>query len=176
MEGSSVLIVRGIVAIAFAIVAFLWPGITFAALVLLFGAYAVVDGITNVVLGFSRAGEHHRWAYVLMGLVGIAAGVVTFTWPAITALALVWVIAFWAIALGVIEIIAAVRLRHLIRGEWMLVLSAIAAIVIGVLFAWNPGFGAMATATILGVYALVAGVSLIALGLKLKSRFATVMP
>jgi uncharacterized membrane protein HdeD (DUF308 family) len=173
MEGSSVLIVRGIVAIAFGIIAFLWPGITIAALVLLFGGYAIVDGITNVVLGFSRAGEHHRWAYVLMGLVGIAAGVLTFAWPAITGLALVWLIAGWAFAMGIIELVAAIKLRHLISGEWLLVLSAIAAILVGIFIAAYPGAGAVAIAWMLGAYALATGIMLISLGAQLKSRFVT---
>src|SRR5258705_13157016 len=134
MDGSSVLIVRGIVGVVFGVIAFLWPGITIAALVVIFGAYPIVDGITNLVLGFSRTGAHGRWAHVLQGVFGIAAGVLTFMWPAITALVLVLLIGAWAIVTGIFEIAAAIRLRRVITGEWMLVLSGIVSILFGVVW------------------------------------------
>ena len=168
MDGSSVLIVRGIVGVVVGIVAFLWPGITIAALVVIFGAYAIVDGITNLVLGFSRTGAHGRWAHVLQGVVGIAAGVLTFMWPAISALVLILFIGAWAIITGVFEIVAAIRLRQVITGEWMLVLSGIVSILFGVMVFAFPLAGAVGISWILGAYAMTAGIILISLGVKLR--------
>jgi uncharacterized membrane protein HdeD (DUF308 family) len=172
MDGSSILIVRGIVGVLVGVIAFLWPGITIAALVVLFGAYAIVDGITNLVLGFSRTGAHGRWAHVLQGAVGIAAGVLTFMWPAITGLALIWFIAAWAIVTGAFEIAAAIRLRRVITGEWMLVLSGIVSILFGVLVFAFPLAGAVGISWILGVYAMTAGIILISLGVRLRRLVA----
>ena len=168
MDGSSALIVRGIVGIVVGIVAFLWPGITIAALVVIFGAYAIVDGITNLVLGFSRTGAHGRWAHVLQGVVGIAAGVLTFMWPAISALVLILFIGAWAIITGIFEIAAAIRLRQVITGEWMLVLSGIVSILFGILVFAFPLAGAVGISWILGVYAMTAGIILVSLGVKLR--------
>jgi len=174
MEGSSVLIVRGIVGVAVGIIAFLWPGITIAALVVLFGAYAIIDGITNLVLGFSPAGRQGRWAHVLQGVAGVAAGVLTFMWPAITGLVLISFIGAWAIVTGGFEIAAAIRLRRVITGEWMLVLSGIVSILFGVLVVAFPLAGAVGISWIFGVYAMAAGIILISLGVKLRSRVIAV--
>jgi uncharacterized membrane protein HdeD (DUF308 family) len=175
MDGSSVLIVRGIVGVVFGIIAFLWPGITIAALVVIFGAYAIIDGITNLVLGFSRTGAHGRWAHVLQGVVGIAAGVLTFMWPAISALVLILLIGAWAIVTGIFEIAAAIRLRRVITGEWMLVLSGIVSILFGVLVFAFPLAGAVGISWVLGVYAMTAGIILISLGVRLRKLVAVVM-
>jgi uncharacterized membrane protein HdeD (DUF308 family) len=168
MDGSSALIVRGIVGVVVGIIAFLWPGITIAALVVIFGVYAIFDGITNLVLGFSRTGAHGRWAHVLQGVVGIAAGVLTFMWPAISALVLILFIGAWAIITGVFEIVAAIRLRQVITGEWMLVLSGIVSILFGVMVFAFPLAGAVGISWILGAYAMTAGIILISLGVKLR--------
>ena len=168
MDGSSALIVRGIVGVVVGIIAFLWPGITIAALVVIFGVYAIVDGITNLVLGFSRTGAHGRWAHVLQGVVGIAAGVLTFMWPAISALVLILFIGAWAIITGVFEIVAAIRLRQVITGEWMLVLSGFVSILFGVMVFAFPLAGAVGISWILGAYAMTAGIILISLGVKLR--------
>ena len=115
---------RGVAAIVFGILAFVMPGVTLAALILLFGAYALVDGVLDVVAAVSgRTGARSWWALLLAGLVSIAAGLVTFFWPELTAIALVYVIAAWAIVRGVFEIAAAVRLRTVIASEWWLGLS-----------------------------------------------------
>src|SRR6266850_208646 len=112
MDGASLLIIRGIVGLVFGIVAFAWPGVTIAALVVIFGAYAVVDGVTNLVLGLTKTETHGRSvATALQGLVGIVAGILTFIWPGITALALVIFIGAWAMVTGVFEIATAIRLR-----------------------------------------------------------------
>src|SRR5258706_1056728 len=129
MLGSTFLIVRGIVGIIVGVLAFLWPGLTIAVLVGVFALYAVIDGITNLILGVARSGRHGRqWALIVEGVFGIAAGVLTFMWPGITALALVWFIAAWAVVTGVFEIVAAIRLRRVMTGEWLLTLHAVPSI------------------------------------------------
>jgi uncharacterized membrane protein HdeD (DUF308 family) len=170
MDGASLLIVRGIVSLVFGIVAFAWPGVTIAALVVIFGAYAIVDGVTNLVLGLTKTETHGRSvATALQGVVGIAAGILTFIWPGITALALVIFIAAWAMVTGVFEIATAIRLRKVIKGEWMLALSGLLSVVFGVLVFAFPGAGAVGIAWVLGVYAAAAGMILIALGVRLRS-------
>ena len=133
MAGSSSLIIRGIIGVIFGIVAFVWPGLTLAALVLLFGAYALLDGIADIAYGISGARSGgHSWALLLAGIVGIGAAIVTFLWPAITLLVLVMVIGIWAVIRGVLQLVAAVRLRNIISGEWLLVLSGVLSIALGI--------------------------------------------
>jgi uncharacterized membrane protein HdeD (DUF308 family) len=170
MDGSSLLIIRGLVGVAIGILAVAWPGITIAVLVGVFGLYAILDGITNLVLGLMRTrGQGRSGAQVLQGVVGVAAGVLTFLWPGVTALALVLFIGAWAIMTGAFEIIAAIRLRRYISGEWLLALSGVMSLVFGVLVFAFPGAGAVSIAWLLGVYAAAAGIVLIMLGMRLRS-------
>jgi uncharacterized membrane protein HdeD (DUF308 family) len=155
-------------------VSFLWPGITLAAVVVIFAAYAIVDGITNLVLGFSRAGAQGRWMHVLQGVAGVAAGVLTFYWPQITALVLVLFIGAWAIITGILELAAAIQLRRVIANEWLLALSGVVSILFGFLVFAFPGAGAVGIAWVLGAYAAIAGVLLIALGVRLRARVAVI--
>src|SRR5260370_12014341 len=114
------LVIRGIAGIAFGILTFVWPGITLVALVLVFGAYSLIDGVMSLIGAVRAAEAHERWGLlVLEGLVGIAAAAITVLWPGITAIALVYVIAAWAIVTGALEIGAAIRLREVISGEWL---------------------------------------------------------
>jgi len=171
MPESSFLIIRGIVGIVIGILAFGWPGVTIAVLVAIFAVYAVVDGITNLILGVTRTPRYGRsWALMVEGVVGIAAGVLTFLWPAITALALVFFIGAWAVVTGVFEIVAAIRLRKVIQGEWLLMLSGVMSIAFGVLVFAFPAAGALGIAWILGAYAAAAGVILVALGMRVRSH------
>lgn len=165
-----VVALRGVLGILFGVMAFLWPGITLAVLVIFFGAYALVDGIFALVAGATSAGENERWwVMVLQGLAGIAAGLVTFFWPGITAIALLAVIAAWAIVTGVLEIAAAVRLRKEIKGEWLLALSGICSVVLGLLLIVWPAAGALAFVWLVGSYAIISGILLIAVALRLRS-------
>jgi uncharacterized membrane protein HdeD (DUF308 family) len=164
------LVIRGLLAIAFGVLTFIWPGITLAVLVLLFGAYALIDGVMNLAGLFTGSRPEERWwALLLEGIAGIAAGLITFFVPGITALALVFVIAAWAFVTGIFELVAAVRLRKQISGEWLLVLSGIASLILGVLFAAVPIAGALAVAFTVGVYAIIFGVLMLSLGLRLRS-------
>jgi len=160
---------RGIAAIVFGVLTFVLPGITVAALVLLFGAYAIVEGVFNVVAAVrGRRGEEPWWTLLLEGLVSIAAGVVAFAWPGLTALVLLYVIAAWAVITGVVEIVAAVRLRKEITGEWWLALSGALSVLFGVVLMIAPGAGALALVLWIGAYAIVFGVLLLGLALRLR--------
>ena len=160
---------RGLFAVLFGIAAFIWPGLTLAVLVILWGAYALVDGIFNLVAAFRAAQMKMTWwPLVLEGILGIAAGVVAFFWPGITALALLFLIAAWAILTGIVEIIAAVRLRHAISGEWLMGLAGVLSILLGIILIVAPGAGAIAVVWTIGAYALIFGIVLIALGFRLR--------
>ena len=139
------LVLRGAVAILFGILAFMWPGVTLSVLILLFGAYALVDGIAAIIVGIKEYGDRERWwATLLSGLVSAAAGLVTFLMPGLTAIALLSLIAFWAIVRGVFEIMAAIRLRHEIEGELLLGIGGALSIAFGLLMLFFPGAGALA--------------------------------
>lgn len=159
---------RGMCAVLFGILAFAWPGITLASLILVFGFYAIFDGITALSIGF-WAGGKLWWQMILVGVLGIGVGIGAFAWPALTALALLTLIAAWAIVRGALEIIAAIRLRALVENEWMLVLGGLCSILFGVLVAVRPGAGALAVLWIIGSYAILYGVLAIALSLRLRS-------
>jgi uncharacterized membrane protein HdeD (DUF308 family) len=161
-------LLRGLAGILFGIITFFAPAISLAALVLLFGVYALVDGVLAIVTAVRRRGADRWWLLLLEGLVGIAAGVLTFLWPAITAIALLYVIAAWALVTGAFEIAAAIRLRKAITGEWLLALSGIFSIALGVLLVLFPGPGALAVTIWIGAYAFVFGALLFALGLRLR--------
>jgi len=163
-----VLVLRGVLAILFAILTFAAPGITLAYLIVLFGVFALFDGILHIIAAF-RSGTGHWWALLLAGLVSVAAGVITFFYPGLTALALLYCIAFWSIVAGIAEIMAAIRLRKEIEGEWLLALAGVLAVLFGIYLVANPGAGALGLVLVIGAYAFVAGIVLIALGFKLRS-------
>jgi len=162
------LALRGLVAVLFGLLTFLLPGMTLAILVIIFGAYALVDGIFNVV-AFFRVASHH-WALLIEGVLGIIAGVITFAWPAITAIVLLYVIAFWAIFTGIFEIVAGIRLRKVLTNEWLLLLMGVLSLLFGVVILFAPGLGALAIVLWIGAYALVFGVFLLALGFRLRGH------
>jgi uncharacterized membrane protein HdeD (DUF308 family) len=170
---------RGVAAIIFGLLTFVMPGITLAVLVLLFGAYAIVDGIFTLVAvarGQAVARGEPRWVLVLEGVVSIAAGLVAFLWPGLTALALVYLIAAWAIVTGVLEIVAAVRLRRQIDNEWWLGLSGALSVVFGVLVMAAPGAGALAMLFWIGAYAILFGALLVGLAFRLRSARSRLEP
>jgi uncharacterized membrane protein HdeD (DUF308 family) len=164
-----VLLVRGLAAIAFGVLAFAWPRLTIASLVLLFGAFALVDGAFALVGAIAgRRQDESWWLGVLRGVIGIGIGVVTFVNPAITALALVLYIAAWALASGVFEIAAAIRLRKEIEGEWLLALSGVASLAFAGILLWAPGAGALALLWWIAAWAIVVGVLLVLESFKLR--------
>jgi uncharacterized membrane protein HdeD (DUF308 family) len=161
--------IRGVAAIIVGVLTFIVPIATLAALVLLWGAYALVDGVFTLIAAVRQHGlDRPRWAMILEGIVGLAAGVVTFVWPGLTAIALVYVIAAWALITGVLEIAAAIRLRQEIRGEWWLAISGVLSIVFAVLLMIAPAAGALALVLWIGAYAVVFGALLLALAVRLR--------
>ena len=165
-----IMAVRGAAAVIFGVLALIWPEITLLALVLVFGAYALVDGLFALVAavrGRQLAGGSRAWL-VMEGLLGVGAGIVTVVWPDITALALLWVIAFWAVLTGVLEIVAAVRLRRVLDNEWLLILAGALSIVFGLILIVFPGEGAVGLVWLIGGYAIVFGIVLLGLALRLR--------
>ena len=163
------LALRGIFAVLLGLAAFVLPGITLAVFVALFGAYAVVDGVLAIIAGVRAAERHERWwSPVLKGLAGIVAGVLAFVWPALTALALLYLIAAWAIVTGVLEILAAVHL-HRAHGEWLLVLNGVLSVLFGFLVIVWPGAGLLTLLWLIGTYAIVFGVVLLVLAFRLRN-------
>jgi uncharacterized membrane protein HdeD (DUF308 family) len=162
------LALRGLVAVLFGLLTFFLPGITLVTLVLLFGAYALVDGVFNLI-GFFRVASH-QWALLVEGVIGIIAGLITFARPAITAFALLYLIAFWAILTGIFEVVAGIRLRKTIANEWLLLLMGFLSLLFGLLILFAPGTGALAIVLWIGAYALVFGVFLLALAFRLRGH------
>lgn len=161
---------RGAAALIFGLLTLFNPGITLVALVILFGAYALVDGIFTVISAIAHRHEESHWlALLINGLVSLAIGIATFAWPGITALALLYLIAAWAVITGITEIVTAVRLREIIRGEWLLVLAGVLSILFGILLFIAPGAGALTVVLWIGAYAVVFGILLIILAFRLRS-------
>jgi uncharacterized membrane protein HdeD (DUF308 family) len=160
---------RGLLAVLFGVLLLVWPGVGLGILVLFFGAYALVDGLFALGHAFSSAEDSaHRWAHVVEGVVGVAAGIATFLWPGLTALLLLYIIAAWALVTGVLELVAAFRLRARIENELWLGLGGVLSIAFGVILLVAPGAGALAVTWIIAAYAIVFGLALIALGLRLR--------
>ena len=163
------IVLRGLCAVLFGLSALAWPGITLVVLVSLYGAYALVEGafaVAGAVMG-RRQGDF-PWGVLLAGLAGIAIGVITFMSPGITAIALVYLIGAWAILRGLFEIIAAVQLRKEIDNEWLLGLSGLLSVILGLFLLVAPGAGAIAMLWWIGAFAIVFGVVEIILGFRLK--------
>jgi uncharacterized membrane protein HdeD (DUF308 family) len=136
---------------------------------LVFGAYALVEGIFAVIAGIAARGYFDRWwAVLLEGMVGIVIGLLTFFWPNITALVLLYFIAAWALITGIFEIVAAIQLRRVITGEWMYILGGLLSIIFGILLFVFPGAGAVSMIWMIGIYAIVFGISLIIFAFRLR--------
>jgi uncharacterized membrane protein HdeD (DUF308 family) len=165
------LVLRGVLAVLFGLLAIVWPGITVLALVLLWGAYTLVDGIASVMLGLAdrSAGTEHRLTYGLLGVLGIVVGAFTFLWPQITAVVLLVLIALWALIAGVAQIVAAIRLRKVISNEWFLGLTGALCVILGVLLIVQPAEGAIGLVIAIATFAIVWGVTLILFGLRLRT-------
>src|SRR4051812_1602067 len=164
-----VILLRGIVGVIFGVVAFTSPGTTLLALVFVWGAYAIVDGVFALYMTYLAARQQRRsWPYLLEGLAGISAGVIAFVVPGITALALLYLIAAWAIITGVVEVIAAIDLRKQIQNEWLLGLGGVLAIIFGLVVAFEPDAGALAVVWTVGTYALLFGITLIVLAFRVR--------
>ncbi|WP_116520309.1 HdeD family acid-resistance protein [Achromobacter insuavis] len=164
---------RGVVAILFGLMAMFMPAITLSALVLVWGAFALADGVLALIAGI-RIRDRGRplWALIVVGLLGVGAGIATFLWPGLTALVLLYIIAFWALVAGVFQVIAAIRLRKDIRNEWFLGLSGLVSILFGAMLVMQPGAGALALVWVIGIYAVFFGILLLVFSLRLKQHRA----
>lgn len=168
-ENWGMILVRGILAVLFGIVAFLIPGATILALVWTFGAYALLDGIFSITAAVRGAQRHERWGVLIVeGILDILAAIAAILWPGLTAVVLVFLIGAWAIITGIAEVAAAIRLRRVIHGEWLLGLGGIASIVLGVLLLLAPAAGALAVVWWIGAWALVFGILMIVLAFRLR--------
>ena len=164
-----VLLLRGVLAIAFGVVAYAWPGMTLATLVMFFAAFVLVDGVFDVFHAFSGRKENENWWVLLLeGLLGIAFGVITWMRPGVTVVVLLLFIAFWAMATGILRIIMAIRLRKEIEGEWWLILSGLASVLFGVIVMARPGAGAMAMLWVIAAWAILVGIFLVILSFQAR--------
>ena len=169
------LALRGVLALLFGILMIALPlgGHPFDALALLaavYGTYAFVDGLFALAAAGSGVSAGRPWGLLLLeGIIGVAIGVITFLWPPITVFALAYLVAFWAILTGVVEIAAAFRLRHHVPGGWALAVAGVLSVALGVLLCAWPLAGLLGVAMILGAYAIVWGVLLLALAFRLRS-------
>jgi len=164
------LALRGLAAIIFGILALVWPSVTVLASVLLFGAFAFVDGVFSVTTAItSRKQNDYWWPLLFAGVAGILFGLLTWFWPGATALVLVYLIAAWALVTGIFHIVAAIQLRKVMPGEWMLLLSGIAYTIFGIFLMLFPGDGAVGLVWAIGIYAIMVGTWLMIFAFRLKN-------
>lgn len=169
------LLLRGLAAIAFGVLSWVQPGISLAALVLLFGAYCLADGMFAVWMALAGRRDHEYWWLLLLGgLVGIGVGFLTLLAPAVTALAVLFYIAIWAIATGTLQIAVAIRLRREIKGEWVFILAGLASVAFGVILAAKPAAGALTLLWLVATYAIVFGALLVVLAIKSRGFVSAV--
>jgi len=164
------LLLRGLLAIAFGVAAFAWPGLTLVVLVLLWGAYAGLDGIMSLVAAIKGGTPLPRWWLVVIGLLGIGAAVACLLNPGMVGLLFVLIIGWFTIFRGILEIIGAIQLRKEIRNEGWLILSGILSILIGAIFVFRPGAGALAIVWIIAALAIVLGLALVLLAFRLRKH------
>jgi uncharacterized membrane protein HdeD (DUF308 family) len=168
-----VFLIRGIAAILFGVLAVMWPGIALGALTILFGAYAFVDGVFALGAAFSGGSGSRWWVLVVEGLVGLIVAGFVLTQPFMSAVALVYAIAFWAIITGILEIVGGIQMRDVLQNEWLYVLGGIASIVFGILILRDPGSGALAVIWIIAFYAILFGILQIGLSIRLNRLHGT---
>jgi len=164
------ILLRGICAIIFGLLAIAWPGLSLFTLVILYGVFALFDGGLSIGAAIMGDTPAPRWWLALVGLLGIGAGAVTLAWPGITGLVLLFFIAGWAIAAGVFEIVGAIRLRKEIENEWLLIASGVISVLFGILILMFPGAGALSIAFAIGIFALVYGFLLVGFAMKLRKH------
>jgi uncharacterized membrane protein HdeD (DUF308 family) len=163
-------VIRGIAAIVFGVIAFTHPGLAAATLVLFFGAWVLIDGIFRIIGAIGHRASDPDWGWhLVIGILGIIVGLLTFHAPGITALALVIYVAAWALMIGASEIVLAVKLRREIKGEWFLILMGLISIVFAIMLLWNPIAGAAALIWLIAWYAIIFGILGIIFGFRLRS-------
>ena len=166
------LLLRGVAAVFFGLSALIWPGLTLAVLVVIYGAYALVDGVFAFVAGLRTPVGTRRWLLFAEGALGVLAGLVALAWPGITAVVLLYIISFWAILSGLLRLATAVLLRGEVENMWAMIASGALLVLLGVILGALPGVGLLSLAWLIGVFALGAGVTLIWLALRVRGRRA----
>jgi len=162
-------LLRGLAAVAFGVLSLIWPGLSLLTLIWLFAAYALVDGVFALAAAIVGRGDaEFKWWLVLVGLLGIGVGIATFMWPGLTALTLLYFIASWVIATGVLQIIGAIELRNVIDNEWWLILDGALSVLFGILLFIMPGAGALALIWLIALFAIAYGVLMIGFAFKVK--------
>jgi uncharacterized membrane protein HdeD (DUF308 family) len=163
------LMLRGVAAIIFGAIALSRPGLTLLSLVLLFGTYAIADGIFAIAAAFVEKGIRHRWWMGLVGAISVIVGIATYRVPGLTGLLLLYYIAAWAIAGGALQIYGAIAVRKVIQGEWLLITGGVLSVIFGIVLLARPGEGALALITVIGAYAVIYGVLVSMFALRMRS-------
>jgi uncharacterized membrane protein HdeD (DUF308 family) len=172
-----VILVRGVVAVLFGLLALVWPGLTLLALILLFGIYAIIDGVMSFARAFTAGRHGQSWVWpVIGGIISVAAGIIAFVWPGETALILVFIIAAWALLTGIVEIVSGIALRREITDEWLLILGGVISVIFGVLVFLRPGAGALAIVWLIGFFAIVLGVQRVAFAFRVRDWTQRIVP
>ena len=162
------LLLRGIAAVAFGVLTFVWPQISLLTLIMVYGVYALIDGVLALIAAIRGGGVVPRWWLALGGVVSILAAVVAFAWPGLTALVLVYLIGFWSILRGVLEIIGAIRLRNEIANEWTLGVAGALSVIFGLILVFMPGAGALGLLWLIAAWAVLFGLLLIWVAFKVR--------
>lgn len=162
------LLLRGIAAVAFGVLTFVWPQISLLTLIMVYGVYALIDGVLALIAAIRGGGFVPRWWLALGGVVSILAAVVAFAWPGLTALVLVYLIGFWSILRGVLEIIGAIRLRNEIANEWTLGVAGALSVIFGLILVFMPGAGALGLLWLIASWAVLFGLLLIWVAFKVR--------
>lgn len=164
-------LLRGIFAILLGLMALFIPGAALTGLIIFLGAYMFIDGIFSIIAAITERKTNSNWVWLLVtGLFGIIVGIITFYHPFATAAALVYLVAFWALVIGIAEIVWAIRLRKVIQGEGWYILAGILSILFSLMVIFNPIAGALTLTLLFGIYALIIGIMLIALAFRLRNR------
>ncbi len=166
------ILLRGILAVLFGVLAFLWPGITLLTLILLYGGFAFADGVLSLIAAVRGGSPTPRWWLVVVGLMGIAVGVLTLFLPVVTGFVLLMFIAAWAVVTGAMQVYGAIKLRDEIEGEWWLIASGLLSILFGIMLVAWPGAGALAMVLVIGSFAIVYGALMIGFALRLRKHAA----
>ena len=161
------LVARGLIAIVFGVLAFAMPGLTVLTLAIVWGAYAITDGLFAMLYGFRGRGTR-RWAYVIVGVIGVLAGLVAFFWPNETALILVLIIGFWMLGIGIFEIVYAIQFRRAIAHPWAVGVSGLLSALVGLFIVVFPGAGALSLIWVIAIYAILYGILTIVAAFQLR--------
>lgn len=165
-----VLLLRGLFAILFGVVAWAMPEASVAILLVIFGVYVLADGVIGVIAAVSgRKEREHWWALLVWALLGVVVGVLTLINPALTAIALMFYIAIWAIGTGILQVILALRLRKEIHGEWLLIVGGLLSVALGIFLMAQPMMGAIALLWVIATYAIIFGVVFVVLAFKARA-------